>query len=392
VRNDQSDNPNLPRLARDLRFALNATPNGGWSGGVGASRRWTEGASGPGRVDNGFARLHQQTPGRMWSQEVSADWTSEFSYLRTRSIVRVADGAGAYDSLGNFVGKGNYDVKDAEVLGTAVPVARAGFSYRADLRPWGGAGDLQGWRSLHVSGLVQSSAGRRGELRLGDFLAMPSRTASDTSYTQSSWLGRVEIEKPTGAVELYTRLERNGTSDRSLEGTSAMVASWTGEGRVRWHAGTSWLLEGSTHGAVRDGVQQAVGIASSRELHESGLAFEGTRFLRQNVRLGLVTSWDLASAPGTEPLKALRAGPHVFYSVGNRTRLEGLARWGRVRGNTVPVLFPSGFAVTPDWFDFKIDASYRIRERANIDFSWLGHAPVGDRLIHSATAGLRTYF
>jgi hypothetical protein len=392
VRHDESPDPDLPRLARDLRFALTATPNGGWSGGLGASRRWTEGSAGPGRIDNGFARLHQQTPGRMWSQEASADWTSEFAFLRTRSIVRVADGAGAYDSLGNFVGKGNFDVKDAENPGVQVPVARAGLSYRADLRPWGGASDLTGWRSLHVSGLVQSSAGRQGALRLSDFVAHPSRTASDTSYTNSSWLGRVEVEKPGGGVEVYTRLERDGTTDRTLQGTSAIVASWVGEGRVRWHASSSWLLEGTANGARRDGVQQAGGIASMRALRESGLTFEGTRFLRTNVRVGVVTSWDLASAPGTEPLSALRAGPHVFYSVGNRTRLEGLARWGRVRGNTVPVLFPNGFAVAPDWFDFKIDASYRIRERANLDFSWSGHAPVGDRLIHNATAGLRTYF
>jgi hypothetical protein len=391
-RHDGSPNPNLPRLARDLRFALTATPSGGWSGGLGASRRWNEGSTGPARVDNGYARLHQQTPGQMWSQEASADWTSEFSYLRTRSIVRVADGAGAYDSLGNFVGKGNFDVRDAENLGTQVPVARAGLSYRADLRPWGGVGDITGWRSLHVSGLVQSSAGRQGALRMSDFLAHPSRTASDTSYTQSSWLGRLEVEKPSGEVELYTRLERDGTTDRTLEGTSSFVAAWVGEGRVRWHAGTAWLFETTANGARRDGVQQAIGIVSDRELRESSVTFEGTRFLRENVRLGLVTEWDLASAPGTEPLSALRAGPHVFYSVGNRTRLEGLARWGRVRGDTVPVLFPNGFAVAPDWFDFKIDASYRIRERANLDFSWSGHAPIGDRLIHNATAGLRTYF
>ncbi|HEV8481669.1 MAG TPA: hypothetical protein VGR66_12835 [Candidatus Eisenbacteria bacterium] len=391
-RHDDSPNVSLPRLARDLRFAVNAAPGAGWSGGLGASRRWTEGAAGPGRVDNGYARLHQQTPGRMWSQEASADWTSEFAYQRRRSIVRVGAGAGAYDSLGNFVGKGDFDVQNSENTGTAVPLARAGFSYRADLRPWGGSGDLQGWKALHVSGLIQSSAGRRGELRLTDFLAMPSRTASDTSYAQGSWLGRVEVEKPSGTVEMYARLERDGTTDRALATVSSMVASWIGEGRLRWHANSSWLVEGTTHGARRDGVQQAPGIVVSRELRESGVSLEGTRFVRENVRLGVITSWDLAAAPGSEPLSSLRAGPHVFYAVGNRMRLEGLARWGRVRGDTVPVLFPSGFATQPDRFDFNTTASYRIRERANLDFTWSGHAPVGQGVIHNAVASLRTYF
>jgi hypothetical protein len=82
----------------------------------------------------------------------------------------------------------------------------------------------------------------------------------------------------------------------------------------------------------------------------------------------------------------------VFYAVGNRMRLEGLARWGRVRGDTVPVLFPSGFATQPDRFDFNTTASYRIRERANLDFTWSGHAPVGQGVIHNAVASLRTYF
>ena len=54
--------------------------------------------------------------------------------------------------------------------------------------------------------------------------------------------------------------------------------------------------------------------------------------------------------------------------------------------------FPNGFATKPDRFDFRLDASYRVRERANINLTWSGHTPVGAGLLQTALAELRTYF
>lgn len=383
------------RTARDARLSVTAAPGASLTGSLGGSRRWTESSvGGRGRVDNGYARLRQQGVSGRLSHEAAAEWTSEIAFRRTRTIAFVGSGAGAYDSLGNFVGQGDYTIVDQEDPRAVEPLARAGLSYRADARPWaspaGGAGSA--WSSLRVSGLVQSSAGRRGRLRASDFLALPHRAAQDTSFANASWLGRVEAEKPQGAVVLFVRGERSGSTDRSLAGSQTLSSAWAGEGRVRWRLDPRWLLESTARGARRDGFQSAGSYASSRRIDESAITLEATRFLAETVRLGLLTSLERAQAPGETPYEAWRTGPHAFYAVGNRGRLEATARWGRVRGEVVPTLFPSGFATRPDRFDFRLDASYRVRERANVDLTWSGHAPVGERLIHSALAELRTYF
>jgi hypothetical protein len=73
-------------------------------------------------------------------------------------------------------------------------------------------------------------------------------------------------------------------------------------------------------------------------------------------------------------------------------RAESEVRWAAIGGGVIPTLLPSGFPAPPDRFDFRVDLSCRVRERANLALSWSGRAPKGGAVTQTARAELRAFF
>ena len=77
---------------------------------------------------------------------------------------------------------------------------------------------------------------------------------------------------------------------------------------------------------------------------------------------------------------------------GGRFRGELLVRRAAISGGAIPALVPSGFPVLPDRWDYTLETSWRVRERANLVLSGNGHERAGADFVHSGRVELRAYF
>jgi hypothetical protein len=394
---------NSAQTARTGRLSWTAAPSRAWTLAGGASRRWLEqAASGRNTVDNGYGRARNEARGGRLTQEGSAEWTSEVLFRRVREVLFVGSGEGAYDSLGNFTGEGDYTVRLREDPGATERVARASFSYRLGARPFagvrrgagGGAAGGRGWRDLRVGTLIQSAAGRRGALEIGDFLATPRRLAQDAGIASGSFLWRQEVESaPEGRVELLLRIERRGLADRQYEGFATVQGAWVEEGRVRVRSGPAWLFQWSGLAAQREAFQTRPGGAGlARELDELSAGFEATYARGERLQLTGFATLERVAARGEETWVVTRLGPRVVYAAGDRLRAESQLRVAAVRGDRVPTLLPEGFAVRADRFDFRVNVAYRLRQRVNLTLDWSGRAGADGGLTQTARTELRAFF
>ena len=99
-----------------------------------------------------------------------------------------------------------------------------------------------------------------------------------------------------------------------------------------------------------------------------------------------------SSEDAQAPSRVVRIGPRVVYTQGGRYRAELLLRRASISGGAIPTLVPTGFPVFPDDWDYLLEASVRVRERANLVLSGNGRKPQDRSWVHSGRCELRAYF
>jgi len=394
-----------PRTRADrLKSALAWHAGGSISGALGFERRLTvpEAASAPPKAtsDAGYTRFRQAFGARVGEHEIALEWTSEAQEIRERQVRFVGPGGGAYDSLGNFVGQGDYDVV-LVATGTFERVARTSGTWRVDLRPGNAFADSNAWgrrlSDARLSLLLQSSLGRRGSVELADLVYGPARILERDDVASGLYVVRPELEIGSRSrwLGFLFRVERRAGADRLFEGQATTRDEWLEEGRWRSRPDPRVLGEVAVRLGQSRAEQSVSGIGGlERRLVSQGVTAEWTYLPDVVWRIGLVGSIDRADAEddANEPSRVARLGPHVVYTRGGKFRGELLLRRAAISGGAIPALVPNGFPVLPDRWDYTLETSWRVRERANLVLSGNGHERAGSNFVHSGRVELRAYF
>ena len=351
-------------------------------------------------TDLGFTRLRQAFGTRTGQHEAAFEWTGEAVERRLRDVRFVGEGAGAYDSLGNFVGRGDYDLV-LVATGTFDRITRTSTTYRLELRPGASLAESTSTGALlgdaRVAMLVQASEGRRGAFTAADLLYTPKRLLVRDDVAFGTYLLRPEIQfgGRTRFAQFLFRLERRTSADRSFEGSRLLRDEWTEEGRWRTHPGSRWLSEVVVRLGQGEAEQAtAGGFAGNRRLVTQLASAEATWLPGPEWRVGVIASADRADVADDriDPSRVLRIGPRIVWTRGGRLRSELLVRHAAVDGGAVPPLVPSGFPVFPDTWDYALETSVRVRERVNVVVGAQGRRPLDRDFVHTGRAELRAYF
>jgi hypothetical protein len=212
-----------------------------------------------------------------------------------------------------------------------------------------------------------------------------------------SYVVRPELELGSRSPWLgfLFRVERRTTADRQFEGQSLTQDVWLEEGRWRTKPDPQFLSEVAMRLGQSTAEQSATGVTGvSRRLESQGLSGEVTYLPNVLWRIGAVATLDRADVAGDseDPSRVARIGPRIVYTQGGRFRGELLVRRAAISGGAIPALVPSGFPVLPDRWDYTLETSWRVRERANLVLSGNGHERAGTPFVHSGRVELRAYF
>ena len=395
----------LPRTRSDrVKSALAWHAGGRLSGALGLERRLQrpDGAGAPPSTtsDAGYARFRQSFGARTGDHELALEWTNQAQEIRERQLVYAGPGGGAFDSLGNFVGQGDYAVTQVST-GNFERLVRTSGSYRFEFRPGNAVSDSSAWSGRlaesRLSVLIQSTLGRRGTFEFADLVYTPKRLLTREDVAFGNYLVRPELEVGGRSrwLAFLFRIERRTTVDRQFAGQSTTRDAWIEEARWRTRPGPRFLSEVSGRLGQSAAEQSNVGFGgTSRRLVAQGLTGEGTYLPSPEWRVGAVLSIDRADLAddSEDASRVLRVGPHVVYTRGGRFRSELQLRRAVIGGGALPVLVPSGFPTFPDRWDYTLETSLRVRERANLVLSGSGHQREGASFVHSGRFELRAYF
>ncbi|MFI5371168.1 MAG: hypothetical protein ACHQ52_06380 [Candidatus Eisenbacteria bacterium] len=364
--------------SRTTKIDFESPAGGKWGGGVHATRRDQVTLEGGARTRTDLASLllRASEPRRGLSGQYGLEITSEGQTPRSQTLAFVGPGRGAYDSLGRFVGTGNYDL--VLVNGTTLTrVARAATSVRA---AWNfGAGDT--WRGSRVEVLFESDARRRGDLRLSDLALSPGVALGDTALARGTVLQRLESELAPGSplASVRLRLERRLSADRSYSDFDQTLDDRTGSLLWRARAGGPWSSQAEGRLHVQSASQSIAGTATTdtRTLDEAGLIAQIA--YSTGVRLRVAISADLlAQRPrdgfGTSDgltERTLHVGPDVGLGVGARGRLDVGAHRGFESGPVLPPLVPSIDPLGPTRWDANARFDYRLFDVATVGMTLL---------------------
>ena len=351
-------------------------------------------------TDLGYTRVRQPFGARAGEHEVSFEWTGEAVEQRLREVRYVGEGGGAYDSLGNFVGRGDYEVV-LVATGTFDRIVRTSGSYRLDLRPGGGLdpasarGRLLGDARLAL--LVQASEGRRGAFTLADLLYTPKRLLASDDVVFGTYVIRPELSfgARTRWAQFLFRVERRSSADRQFEGAATTRDEWSEEARWRTRPDPRWLTEVVLRASQGNSAQVAPGFAGvERRLTTQGAGGELTWLPSTAWRVGMTAGLDRAELEGdaADPSRVVRVGPRITWTQGGRWRFETLIRHAWTDGGALPALVPSGFPVFPDSWDYTVETSVRVRERVSVVLGGNGRKPVDRPFVHTGRAELRAAF
>lgn len=390
--------------ARDLRdvrtwSAMLETPAGGRLGAAFTGQRRDVRPLGDptrSRADLASLRLRADDRERGLGASFQLELTSEGENRRSRELRFVGPGLGAYDSLGNFVGSGSYDL--VLVVGAALDrVARAAASGRA---AWTFGGS-DAWRGSRIEFATETEARRRGALRGADAWLTPGAPLRDGDFARATVTHRLDAELAPGArvATVIARLERRVSADRSYSNFAQTTDQRTAQLRWRVRPGTTVTVE--SEGRMRwQRAEQRVtgGAAFARTLQEPGA--QATVAWQPGARLradgAFEASWSrpeaVAGAAAVPFTRTLRAGPDVGLSVGARGRLDLSARRAFVSGPPVLGLIPSvDPAGAPRW-DATARADVRVRESVTFGVTAAVRDYPGRRTVTNGRAELRAFF
>jgi hypothetical protein len=317
------------------------------------------------RSDLASVLLRGADLGRGLSGRLQTEATSEGESPRTRVLSFVGAGQGAYDSLGNFVGVGAYDLAVAIGEGL-VRLARAASS--AQLAWTFGASDA--WRGSRVEFVFESDARRRGDLRGTDLVLAPAAALGDPALARALVVQRLEATLAPGSTagDVRLRAERRASADRAFENFAQSLDERTAT--ARWRARGSGPWGGELEGRWRRReARQSLGASAPyrRTLVDAGgtgqFVFTPGARLRA-AAVGEATWLRPERAPGSATTAAttrtVRIGPDLGVGVFRNGRLELTARRAFASGPPALSLLPSADpADAPRWegaarFDLRV--------------------------------------
>jgi hypothetical protein len=301
------------------------------------------------RSDLASMRLGLENPSRGLSGSGNVEVTTEGQSQQARSLVYAGPGLGAYDALGNFVGRGDYSL-GITVLPGLQHIARAATSAHGG---WT-FGESEIWHGSRVEFSFESDARRQGELRATDIMISPGSVIGDPQLVRASVVQRFESDLAPGArvSNLHLLLERRVTADRSFENFSQSQDERTGQLRWRARVGSVWSAELESRLRRREAAQQLfAGAQYQRTLIEQGGS--GQWIFQPGSRLRAAAVVDAAwTRPEGQPVptRTLQVGPDASFAVGARGRADVSVRRSFIAGPPAVGLLPSvDPAGAPQW-------------------------------------------
>jgi hypothetical protein len=323
------------------------------------------------RSDLASARLRAADPDRGLAGLLNVEVTSEGENPRTRVLTFVGSGRGGYDSLGNFVGTGDYDLI-VQVGETLVRVARASTSARASWQ----FGESDAWRGSRAEITFETEARRRGDLRGLDAALSPGAASGDPGLSRGAVLQRIESDLAPGSPfgGWRVRLERRVTADRAFENFSQRIDEKLASGRWRARPSTAFSTEVEAHWRRQEAVQRVLGGADFRRaLFETGGLAQAvfSPDARLRAAAALEASWSRPDeVRAAETTRSIRVGPDLGVAVGPSGRIELSGRRAFVGGPAVLGLLPSAEPAGFAKWDATARFDYRVRETTTVSTSF----------------------
>jgi hypothetical protein len=272
---------------------------------------------------------------------------------------------GAYDSLGNFVGTGDYVVAIV-TSPTFDRVSRAVTSARVawELAP---TPALQGTR---IGFDYETETRRRGDLHATDPWPSPAVVLADPDLALARLTQRVEGElAPTSRfTALRLRVERQLNTDRSYENFGQSVDSKSAD--LTWRLRPTNPLTAEIEGLWRKqaAVQQLAGAGGvQRALEDFGGT--GRVTVTPDTRLraaGVIEATWSRPDRAADLTRAIRIGPELGLAIGRRGHLEMSARRGFVSGAAPSTLLPTSEPAGPARWDATSRLDYRVHETTTV--------------------------
>ncbi len=311
--------------------------------------------------DLGALRLRGEDKRHGLNGQLDLELSGDGESRRERRVVFAGPGLGAYDSLGNFTGTGDYLVAivvspDFDRVSRAVTSARLGWDFTPG----------PAWAGSRLGFDYESETRRRGDLHAMDPWVSPSLVRIDGGLARARVLQRLESEIAPGsrASAFRLRLEREVSADRSFENFGQTLDSRSAD--LRWRARPGSITTTELSGVLRrQAAAQALAGAGSldREIRESG----GTALIvvtpdtRLRAAATVEATWS-RPAGATERTRVLRLGPDVGLAIGRRGHVEFTARRAFVSGAALTSLLPTSEPAGPARWDVSSRVDTRVHE------------------------------
>ena len=343
------------------------------------------------RSDLGSVRLHADDAGYGFSGQLGFELTSEGESARIRRLEAVAPGTGAYDSLGNFVGTGNYRLLDA--ISTDLDrIARAATSATVAWR----FGRSDAWRGSRLEFDFESEARRRGEMRPLDPLIPPGAVLTDPTLHRGGVTQRLEAELAPGsrAAAMRLRAERRVTADRSFENFAQTADQRTVS--ARWRARPTGTVTSEIESRwQRQAAEQSIlgGGAFHRVLWDAGATAQlvFTPDARLRAAAVLDGSWTRPEFR-REATRTVKLGPDVGLQIGPRGRLDLSGRRAFVSGPPAVGLIPSAVSADAPRWEGSTRFDYRVHESTTLGIAVNGRERRDHAPLVTGRAELRAFF
>jgi hypothetical protein len=388
--------------ARTASFGFQTPEPRAWSSSLQWQRRTVQELSGGASVAPGVApatssdlasaHLRGANARRGLSAVLGLEVTSEGEPERTRQLVIVGDGLGAYDSLGNFVGtgRGNRDLVITNTGGLRL-TSRASTSTHLSWQP---PGDGL-WQSSRVEATLETEARRTGALLATDAVLSPLSALTDSALSRGTVTQRLEADLLPSSrfIAMTFRVERRVSSDRSF--TNFAQTQDIRQATLRWRARptAAWTTEVEGK-AIRSATSLGLAAEIGRAVREAGLTGRLGFSPSAAFRLALVGDGSWARREGsTDPLStALTFGPELGLTLFRQGRLELTSRKTVLQGEPLSADLPFGDPLGTVLLESTGRFDYRLRELTTVGISMTSRNREGRRVETEGRAEVRAFF
>ncbi len=317
--------------------------------------------------------------------------TSEGETRRSRELVFVGTGRGAYDALGNFVGTGDYDLV-VSVRPGFDRIARAATSARVAV-PFGTS---ERWRGSRLEFDFESDARRRGDLRPGDPWIAPRAVRDDPALARGSVLQRASADLAPGAraASVFVRIERRVTGDRAFANFAQFVDDRNASARWRARSAVAVGIELELRARRQEARQQLAGNAGYRRvIEEGGGTFRAAYTPGPRLRIAGTAEVTFSRPEGGGELTRLtRVGPDLGLSIGTRGRFEAGFRRVLSSGPAPLDLLPTADPLATLRWEGNARIDWRVHEGATFGTSITARDRSDRKAQVTGRAELRAFF